>query len=86
MSTGELAKSASDGNEEDVGRRRLQIDFSSEAYSRLIELRRESDVKTNTEVVRNALRLFQWFLRAKKDGFRIQLVKDDVVREVEIIF
>jgi hypothetical protein len=85
MSTHEHAKAAENGSDED-GRRRLQIDFSPKAYKQLLSLRRAVEVKTNTELVRMALRLLEWFLKARMDGFRVQLVKDDVVKEVEIMF
>jgi hypothetical protein len=67
-------------------RRRLQLDFSPEAYTRLLELREEAEARTNTEVVRDALRLYEWFLEQKREHYRIQLVKDDTVKEVELLF
>lgn len=71
---------------EETTRHRLQLDFSREAYNRLVDLRGRSEARTNAEVVRNALRLFEWFLDQKRNGYKIQLVKDNEVKEVEIVF
>jgi hypothetical protein len=67
-------------------RHRVQLDFSFEAYERLLALRSKSGVRTNAELVRNALRLFEWYLRIREEGQKIQLVKDNEIREVEIVF
>ena len=75
-------KSASEGQN---ARRRLQIDLSEEAHRRLLEIRAKSDTASNTELVRNALRLYEWFLDVKRENFRIQLVKDGAIRDVEIM-
>lgn len=68
------------------GKYRLQIDLSPEAKKRLNELRRLAEAHTNVEVIRNSLRLYEWFLRQQKDGYKFHLVKDDVAKEVELIF
>ena len=69
----------------EVGRQRVQLDFTPEALERLREIKELAGAKTNAEVVRNALRLYEWFLRQKKENYTIQLVKDNWVKEVEII-
>lgn len=73
-------------NERKTGRQRLQLDFSPEAFGQLTQLRDKAEAKTNAEVVRNALRLYGWFLEQKKNNYRIQIAKDDTVKEVELIF
>jgi hypothetical protein len=67
-------------------RQRVQIEFSPEVSARLKEIKQLSDAKTNADVVRNAIRLFDWFLRQRQNGWQLQLVKGDTVREVEVIF
>ncbi len=79
-----FAKSKS-AREEETPRHRLQIELSPEAHKRLQEIRSLSDVTSNTELMRNALRLYEWYLEVKRDNFKIRLVKDDVVRDVEIM-
>ena len=70
----------------DVKRHRLQLDFSPEAYERLRRIREASDAQTNAEVVRNALRLYDWFLAQKRNNARLQVLEDDGVKEIEILF
>ena len=67
-------------------RHRIQLDFSPESYDRLLSLRDKSEARTNAELVRNALRLFEWYLKTRDDGYKIQLAKDNEVKEVEIVF
>lgn len=67
-------------------RQRVQFDFSAEAYNRLKELRERSDSKTNAELVRNAIRLYEWYLNIKADRYRIHLVRDNEVKEIELMF
>ena len=67
-------------------RHRLQLDFSPEAFERLHRIRARSDAATNAEVVRNALRLYDWFLEQKVGNARLQVVDGDTVKEIEILF
>ena len=67
-------------------RHRLQLDFHPEAYQKLLDIRKKAGARTNAEVVRNALRLYDWFLSQKKLDCRILLAKGDAVTEVEILF
>ncbi|MCY4576807.1 MAG: hypothetical protein OXC55_09490 [Chloroflexi bacterium] len=67
-------------------RHRLQIDFSPEAHERLIRIRERSEAATNAEVVRNALRLYDWFLDQRARNSRLQLVEGDAVKEIEVLF
>jgi mRNA degradation ribonuclease J1/J2 len=71
---------------QEIGRQRVQIDFTSEAVERLQQIKEMAEAKTNAEVVRNALRLYEWFLRQKKENYTLQLVKNNRVKEVEIFF
>ena len=74
-----------DDVDEKVSRRRLQLDFSSEAYNKLQEIKTASDSKSNAEVIRNALRLYAWVLEQRAKNFDLQLVKGGVIKEVEIL-
>ena len=67
-------------------RHRLQIDFSPEAYERLMRIRERSEAATNAEVVRNALRLYDWFLDQRTRNSRLQMVEGDTVKEIEVLF
>ena len=80
------ANKESGTNKAAATRHRLQLDFSPEAYERLLRIRELSDAATNAEVVRNALRLYDWFLEQKRDEARLQVVQGDSVKEVEVLF
>lgn len=67
-------------------RKRVQIDFSSTAYARLEKIRELSDAQSNAETVRNALRLFDWFLHQKQEGYELRMVKGDEERAVELLW
>ena len=67
-------------------RHRLQIDFSPEAYERLMRIRERSEAATNAEVVRNALRLYDWFLDQRAREAKLQMVDGDTVKEIEVLF
>jgi hypothetical protein len=66
-------------------RQRLQLDFTPEGYNRLLQVKDLADARTNAEVVRDALRVYEWFLRQRKDNYKLQLVKDDKIKEVELV-
>ncbi|MCA9650066.1 MAG: hypothetical protein H6712_18190 [Myxococcales bacterium] len=68
------------------GRRRVQIDFSPAAYARLESIRERGEAQSNAEAVRNALRLYDWFLRQREEGFEVRLVKGDEERAVELLW
>ncbi|MEX1365203.1 MAG: hypothetical protein AB1Z98_18895 [Nannocystaceae bacterium] len=68
------------------GRRRVQIDFSPAAYERLETIRERGDAQSNAEAVRNALRLYDWFLRQREEGYEVRLVKGDEERAVELLW
>ena len=41
---------------------RVQFDFSSEALQRLDNIKQKTGAATRAETVRNALRLYEWFV------------------------
>lgn len=73
-------------SEQRDGRRRVQIDFSRTAYARLDAIRERSEAQSNAETVRNALRLYDWFLRQRDEGYEVRLVKGDEERAVELLW
>ena len=79
-------KKESSPDEEGVKRHRVQLDFSPEAYERLNRIRTRSDAATNAEVVRNALRLYDWFLEQRSKDARFQIVDNGDVKEIEFFF
>ncbi len=43
-------------------KQRIQFDFTAESMKRLENLKEVTDATTKAEVVRNALRLYEWFV------------------------
>jgi hypothetical protein len=43
-------------------KQRIQFDFSPDALRRLEELKEKTDASTKAEVVREALKLYEWFV------------------------
>ena len=72
-------------HKEEITNHQLQLNFSPEAYERLQEIFDKAGVKSIAEVIRNALRLYEWFLEQKQKGAKIQIVEDKLIREIEIL-
>jgi hypothetical protein len=68
-----------------VDRPRLQIDFTHEAYQHLNRMKEKANVKSTTEVARNALRLYDWYLEKQAEGFKLLLAKGNDVKQVELL-
>ena len=79
-------ESGSETTGSERARRRVQIDFSSTAFARLEGIRERSEAQSNAEAVRNALRLYDWFLRQREEGYEVRLVKGDEERAVELLW
>jgi len=67
-------------------RRRLQLDFSPEAFDRLALIRKKAGTTSNAELVRNALRLYDWYLDQRAEGYKLQVTKGGEAKHVEIVF
>jgi hypothetical protein len=66
-------------------RQRVQLDFTPEAFARLQEIKDMADATSNAEVVRNAIRLYDWFLQQRREEYKFQLVKGNKVKEIELL-
>lgn len=64
---------------------RLQFDISPEALKELDQLREESGAATRAELLRNALRVYSWFLEHRREGFRLVLEKGSERTQVELL-
>lgn len=53
----------------------LQFRFSPDAVERLDALKGKGFCSTRAEVVRNALRLYEFLLEKSDEGYKVQLVK-----------
>jgi hypothetical protein len=67
--------------------KRIQFEFPPDAVERLDRIKQETNSSTYAELVRNALRVYEWMVEAQKKGFEIGLVKDDqLVKTVEFLY
>jgi hypothetical protein len=56
-------------------KQRVQFDFSPEALQRLEDLKEKVDATTKAEVIRNALKIYEWFATQLDPNYIIE-VKD----------
>ena len=56
-------------------KQRVQFDFSPEALQRLEDLKEKVDASTKAEVIRNALKIYEWFATQIDPNYVIE-VKD----------
>jgi len=72
-------------DEKGPSRLRIQLDFSADSFERLEELRRETDESSKAEVIRNAIRFYEWLVEQSKAGRFIEVQDDErrVVSRVE---
>ncbi len=70
----------------EISRHRLQLDFSPEAFEKIEALRNKADIRSNSELVRNSLRLYEWFIEQLNNNHKILVSKEDGVKEVEFFF
>ena len=65
----------SPGNERLKKEYKLQFRFSTDAVERLDSIARKTRSSTRAEVIRNALRLYEYILDQTEGGYQVQLVK-----------
>lgn len=67
--------------------KRIQFEFSPDAVERMEKLKQLTDATSYAEIVRNSIRVYEWFTQLDKDGFEIGVVKDDqLVKTVQFMF
>jgi hypothetical protein len=67
--------------------KRIQFEFPPDAVERLDRIKRETNAGSYAELVRNALRIYEWVLEAQNKGYEVGLVKDnDLVKVVEFLY
>lgn len=66
-------------------RHRLEINFSPEAYQKLVEIREKSGDGTNSQVIRNALRFYDWILDLDRRNAKLRVVKEGITKEVQLL-
>lgn len=59
--------------------KRIQFEFSAEALQRLNKMRDQTDAASYAELVRDALRVYEWVIDQQRAGNDIGVVKDDIL-------
>ena len=67
-------------------KRRLQIDFSEEAYKELVALEERIGSPSKSEVIRDALGALRWVADEIREGNRILVEKKEGKEIKEIVF
>ena len=68
-------------------KRRVQLDFSDEAFETLLSLKRAIGASTNAEVIRHGLALLQWAVEETQQGKSIIVEGDNKdVRKIVLPF
>ena len=65
--------------------KRVVIEFPGENYDRLMKLKDQADATSLADVVRRALKLFEFFMQSRDEGWTIQLKRGDESKDVEIL-
>lgn len=61
---------------------RITADFSEDAYGVLTLLKTTLGVSSKADVLRKALGLLNYMVQQQHEGWKLQLVKDDGVKEI----
>lgn len=66
--------------------KRIQFEFSADAASRMHSLKERTSAKTYGEVIRDALRVYEWMHEVDKSGLDVAAIKDgEIVRVVKLL-
>ena len=58
-------------------KQRVQFDFSPESLRRLEDLKKKTDASTKAEVVRDALKLYEWFVNQVDPSYVVEIEDKD---------
>jgi hypothetical protein len=60
-----------------INRLRVQLDFSEDAFNRLEEIQQETGVASKADVIREAIRVYEWLAEQSKTGRFIEVQEQD---------
>jgi metal-responsive CopG/Arc/MetJ family transcriptional regulator len=63
----------------------ILLDFSERAVGKLDEIVIKAGVKNRAIAIRNAIKLYKWYLEELSKGSKIVLKRDDTYTEIDII-
>lgn len=64
----------------------IGLDFSAEAYRRLEEIKARTDAKTDGQFIRDAIRVYEWFLLKRDEGYTVVIAKNGEGKEIKFFF
>jgi hypothetical protein len=62
--------------------KRIQFEFSPDAVERLDRIKRETNAGSYAELIRNAIRVYEWVIENERNGFELGVVKEDNLLKV----
>ena len=71
--------------ERHMEKHRLQFDLSGEQLEQLDALKDRAHAVTRAELVRDALRIYNWLLEQRDAGYELELRKGRKVKSVELL-
>ncbi len=67
--------------------KRIQFEFSPEAFERMEKLKEKTHARSYAELIRDALRAFEWMVDEKEAGNEIGAIRGkEVVHVVKLLF
>jgi type IV secretory pathway VirD2 relaxase len=67
--------------------KRIQFEFSAEAFERMEKLKDKTHARSYAELIRDALRAFEWMVDEKEAGNEIGAIRGkEVVHVVKLLF
>ncbi len=86
MPTEELQEEKEERVTSERVRRRVQLDFSEEAYTELEGLVRRGRHTSMKAMIVEAIKKYDWLLTRSEQGFAFQITKGDDVRTMDLHF
>jgi hypothetical protein len=68
-----------------MSKTRVQLDFDDEAYAQLQQLKERSGSRTNAELIRDAMSLYDWVLTKREMGWQFQIERGGEVVRLEML-
>ena len=62
--------------------KRLTLEFSEKSYNRLLEIQARKSKESVEEVIRTALKLYDYVTAQHDDGWTVAIEKDNIVKEL----
>jgi type IV secretory pathway VirD2 relaxase len=67
--------------------KRIQFEFSPEAFERMEKLKDKTHARSYAELIRDALRAYEWMVDEKESGNEIGAIKGkEIVHVVKLLF